>query len=82
MIITLIIGPYIIRKLQEMSFNMKSKGYEPDRHKQKEGTPTMGGVIIVGAAVFSTVLWADLKNSYVWIVLFCLYCIRFPRVRG
>jgi len=70
MIITLIIGPYVIRKLQEMSFNMKSKGYEPDRHKQKEGTPTMGGIIIVGSAVFSTLLWADLTNQYVWIVLF------------
>ena len=44
--------------------------YEPDRHKQKEGTPTMGGVIIVGSAVFSSLLWADLKNPYLWIVLF------------
>jgi len=49
---------------------MKSKGYEPDRHKAKEGTPTMGGVIIVGAAVFSSLLWCDLRNPYVWIVLF------------
>jgi len=70
MIITLLIGPYVIRKLKEMSFNMKSKGYEPDRHKVKEGTPTMGGVIIVGSAVFSSLLWADLKNPYIWIVLF------------
>jgi len=70
MLVTLIIGPVVIRRLKEMSFSMKSKGYEPDRHKQKEGTPTMGGVIIVGAAVLSTLLWADLKNYYVWIVLF------------
>lgn len=70
MIITLLIGPYMIRKLKEMSFNMKSKGYEPDRHKQKEGTPTMGGVIIVGSAVLSTLLWANLENPYIWIVLF------------
>lgn len=70
MIITLLIGPYVIRRLKEMSFSMKSKGYEPERHKTKEGTPTMGGVIIVGSAVISSVLWADLRNPYVWIVLF------------
>jgi phospho-N-acetylmuramoyl-pentapeptide-transferase len=70
MLITLIVGPYAIRKLKEMSFSMKSKGYEPDRHKTKEGTPTMGGVIIVGSAVVSSLLWADLKNGYLWIVLF------------
>lgn len=70
MLITLIVGPYAIRKLKEMSFNMKSKGYEPDRHKAKEGTPTMGGIIIVGSAVFSSLLWADLTNAYLWITLF------------
>ncbi|PLX66042.1 MAG: phospho-N-acetylmuramoyl-pentapeptide-transferase [Denitrovibrio sp.] len=70
MIITIIIGPYVIRKLREMSFNMQSKGYEPERHKTKEGTPTMGGVIILGSAVCSCLLWADLKNPYIWIVLF------------
>ncbi|ADD68966.1 phospho-N-acetylmuramoyl-pentapeptide-transferase [Denitrovibrio acetiphilus DSM 12809] len=70
LLITLLIGPYAIRRLQEMSFNMKSKGYEPDRHKEKEGTPTMGGIIIVGSAVFSCLLWADLHNAYIWITLF------------
>lgn len=70
MIVTIIVGAYVIRKLREMSFSMKSKGYEPERHKKKEGTPTMGGVIILGSALFSSLLWADLKNPYVWIVLF------------
>jgi len=70
MILTLVVGPYVIRKLKELSFNMKSKGYEPETHKVKEGTPTMGGIIIVGTAVLSTLLWADLTNYYVWIVLF------------
>ncbi|MGD9808852.1 MAG: phospho-N-acetylmuramoyl-pentapeptide-transferase [Deferribacterales bacterium] len=70
MLITLIVGPYAIRRLRELSFNMKSKGYEPDRHKAKEGTPTMGGIIIVGSATITTLLWADLRNPYVWITLF------------
>jgi phospho-N-acetylmuramoyl-pentapeptide-transferase len=75
MIITLVVGPYVIRRLRELSFNMKSKGYEPDSHKEKEGTPTMGGIVIVGTATFTTVLWADLTNSFVWITLFvfCAY---------
>ncbi|MGE4317609.1 MAG: phospho-N-acetylmuramoyl-pentapeptide-transferase [Deferribacterales bacterium] len=68
--ITLIMGPFVIRKLKDMSFSMKSKGYEPERHKVKEGTPTMGGIMIVGSAALSTLLWADLKNPYIWIVLF------------
>lgn len=68
--ITLIVGPYVIRKLKDMSFNMKAKGYEPERHKVKEGTPTMGGIMIVGSAVLSTLLWADLRNPYIWIILF------------
>ncbi|TCK58218.1 phospho-N-acetylmuramoyl-pentapeptide-transferase [Seleniivibrio woodruffii] len=69
LVITLVFGPYVIRKLKEMSFSMKSKGYEPERHKVKEGTPTMGGVMIVGSAAISTLLWADLRNPYIWIVL-------------
>lgn len=73
LLITLIVGPYAIRRLKEMSFHMKSKGYEPDRHKKKEGTPTMGGVIIVGSAMVSCLLWADLKDPYVWIVLFVFF---------
>lgn len=70
LVITLVVGPYVIRKLKEMSFSMHTKGYEPERHKIKEGTPTMGGVLIVGSAALSTLLWADLKNPYIWIVLF------------
>jgi phospho-N-acetylmuramoyl-pentapeptide-transferase len=70
LVITLIIAPFIIRKLKEMAFSMKSKGFEPATHKVKEGTPTMGGIMIVIAGTVSTLLWADLKNPYIWITIF------------
>ncbi|HAL86497.1 MAG TPA: phospho-N-acetylmuramoyl-pentapeptide-transferase, partial [Deferribacteraceae bacterium] len=60
LVITLLIAPFIIRKLKEMAFSMKSKGFEPATHKVKEGTPTMGGIMIVIAGTVSTLLWADL----------------------
>jgi phospho-N-acetylmuramoyl-pentapeptide-transferase len=56
--------------LKNMEFSMKAKGFEPSNHKVKEGTPTMGGIMIVIAGSVSTLLWADLSNAYVWITIF------------
>ncbi|WP_022852006.1 phospho-N-acetylmuramoyl-pentapeptide-transferase [Limisalsivibrio acetivorans] len=74
LVITLIIGPFVIRKLKQLEFSMLSKEYGPKAHKSKEGTPTMGGVMIVIAGGLSTFLWADITNPYVWITLFTFFC--------
>jgi len=70
LVLTLVIGPFIIKWLKSLEFSMLSKGFEPESHRAKEGTPTMGGIMMVISGALTTILWADLKNPYVWIVLF------------
>ncbi|KAA0257858.1 phospho-N-acetylmuramoyl-pentapeptide-transferase [Deferribacter autotrophicus] len=69
-ILSIIFGPKIIKELKNMQISQKAKGYEPERHKEKEGTPTMGGILIILSSVISTLLWADLRNYYIWIVIY------------
>lgn len=74
LILSLYLGPIVIEKLKNLQLSQKAKGYEPERHKAKEGTPTMGGIFIILSAAISTILWADLKNLYIWIALFAFIC--------
>jgi phospho-N-acetylmuramoyl-pentapeptide-transferase len=68
--ISLLIGPFIIRRLREQQHGGTTVREDtPERHRAKRGTPTMGGVVILGALLGSTLLWANLKNRYVWVVL-------------
>jgi phospho-N-acetylmuramoyl-pentapeptide-transferase len=67
--IALVLGPWVIRRLQEMQIGQFIREEGPESHKAKAGTPTMGGVLIVIATVVPTLLWADLKNSYVLLTL-------------
>jgi phospho-N-acetylmuramoyl-pentapeptide-transferase len=66
------LGPMVIRWLRRMQKHgqpIREDG--PERHlTEKKGTPTMGGLLILGALTISTLLWADLRNGYVWAVLF------------
>jgi phospho-N-acetylmuramoyl-pentapeptide-transferase len=66
----LIFGPIIINFLKNLHIEQRVKGYEPERHKMKEGTPTMGGLLIIISVTLSAVLWSDLRNIYVWLVIF------------
>ena len=68
--ICFLLGPWVIRKLGEMQVGQFIRDDGPKSHYDKAGTPTMGGVLIVGAVAISTLLWSDLTNSFVWIVLF------------
>src|SRR5581483_10933287 len=65
--LALALGPWMIRKLREMSFGQHIREDGPQSHHKKAGTPTMGGVLILTAIVVPTVLWADLRNQYIWI---------------
>jgi phospho-N-acetylmuramoyl-pentapeptide-transferase len=67
--LSLIFGPLVIRKLTEFKFGQEIREESPASHQAKRGTPTMGGVMIIGSVFISTLLWADLKNPYVWIAL-------------
>jgi len=62
-------GPFVIRRLSLLKIGQPVRGYGMETHLSKSGTPTMGGVLILFAIAFSTVLWFDLANRFVWIVL-------------
>ncbi len=64
-----LLGPSVIRYLKAKKVGQAVREYGPQSHLKKDGTPTMGGVLILLAIAFSTLLWADLSNKYVWIVL-------------
>lgn len=70
LLITMLIGTLATNLLKRWKLSQIAKGYEPKRHKAKEGTPTMGGLIIITSSVIATILWADLQNHYIWITLF------------
>jgi phospho-N-acetylmuramoyl-pentapeptide-transferase len=65
----LIAGPFVIRRLTALKIGQPIRGYGMESHLSKSGTPTMGGVLILLCISISTLLWADLSNRFVWIVL-------------
>jgi phospho-N-acetylmuramoyl-pentapeptide-transferase len=75
--VSLLFGPRFIRKLAEMKAGQPIRDDGPKSHFSKAGTPTMGGTLILTAISVATLLWADLGNRYVWIVLFVLFAFGF-----
>ena len=69
LVIALMIGPWMIRKLTRKKIGQSVRELGPKSHYEKSGTPTMGGTLILVAIAFSTLLWADLGNRYIWVVL-------------
>ena len=69
---TLFLGPWFIRKIRAMQFGQVIREDGPKRHMQKSGTPSMGGILINGAIVAATLLWADIFNPYIWVCLIIL----------
>src|SRR5262249_24354805 len=67
--ISLAFGPGLVRKLREFQVGQVIRQEGPTSHRPKAGTPTMGGLLILTAALVPTLLWADLTNVYVWIAV-------------
>ena len=67
--VSLLAGPAIIRKLTQLKAGQVVRDDGPQSHLVKAGTPTMGGILILFAIATATLLWADLRNRYVWLVL-------------
>jgi phospho-N-acetylmuramoyl-pentapeptide-transferase len=67
--ISFIVGPAMIRKLTAYKIGQSVRDDGPQTHLVKKGTPTMGGALILVSVAITTILWADLENRYVWIVL-------------
>jgi phospho-N-acetylmuramoyl-pentapeptide-transferase len=70
LVLSFVIGPRMIKRLSVNQVGQPVREEGPDTHLLKAGTPTMGGALILMAIAFSTVLWADLDNKFVWVVLF------------
>ncbi|HDZ87167.1 MAG TPA: phospho-N-acetylmuramoyl-pentapeptide-transferase, partial [Nitrospirae bacterium] len=68
-IIVFFIGPWIIERLRRMSLTQRIRSDGPQTHTAKTGTPTMGGVLIHIAILLSVVLWGDLNNKYIWVMI-------------
>ncbi len=69
LVISFVIGPAMIRKLSQYNIGQTVRDDGPESHFSKAGTPTMGGALILVAIGFSTLLWSNLTNRYVWVVL-------------
>ncbi len=69
LLIGLVAGPRVIRKLAELKIGQAVRQYGPESHLNKNGTPTMGGALLLIGIGISTLLWADLGNRFVWVVL-------------
>jgi len=76
--LSLLVGPWMIRKLSLHQVGQTVRDDGPQTHLKKGGTPTMGGALIIVAIAVSTLLWADLSNRFVWVVL--LTCIAFGAI--
>ena len=70
LVISFILGPWLIERMRRIKLGQFIREEGPKSHQQKAGTPTMGGILINVAIVIPTLLWADILNPYIWIILF------------
>jgi len=77
LIIAFWLGPKVIRMLKKHQIGEAAKIEAPKTHLTKAGTPTMGGLIILGAILIPALLWADLSNGYVWLIIFVTAALGF-----
>ncbi|HSK70602.1 MAG TPA: hypothetical protein VK892_02820, partial [Pyrinomonadaceae bacterium] len=69
LLLSLLLGNKVIKKLAQLKFGQEIREEGPASHQEKRGTPTMGGVLIIGSVIVSTLLWARLDSVYLWIAL-------------
>ena len=69
LLLSLLLGGKVIKKLAALKFGQEIREEGPESHQVKKGTPTMGGILIIGSVFFSTVLWARLDSIYLWLAL-------------
>jgi phospho-N-acetylmuramoyl-pentapeptide-transferase len=69
LVLSFLLGPWVIERLSSLQIGQTIRKVGPESHFKKEGTPTMGGTLILIAIVLPTLLWADLRNGYIWVAL-------------
>jgi phospho-N-acetylmuramoyl-pentapeptide-transferase len=73
LILSLLLGPWLIRLLRKREIGQEIRSDGPQSHYTKKGTPSMGGVLIIGATLISSLLWGNLGNFYVWIAMATMF---------
>jgi phospho-N-acetylmuramoyl-pentapeptide-transferase len=73
LLISFILGPWLIERMRRIKLGQFIREEGPKSHQAKAGTPTMGGILINVAILIPTILWADILNPYIWIILFVTF---------
>lgn len=73
MLISFLLGPWVIRMLKKYQLGEEISPYGPESHQNKRGTPSMGGILIIASTLIPTLLWADLSNTHVLIVMSTMF---------
>lgn len=73
LMISFILGPWLIERMRRIKLGQYIRAEGPKSHQMKAGTPTMGGILINIAILIPTILWADISNPYIWIILFVTF---------
>jgi len=73
LVISLVLGPWLVRKLRDFQIGQIIRQEGPQSHRAKAGTPTMGGLLIMAASLGPTLLWADLSNPFIWIAMGAMF---------
>ena len=76
LILSILLGPALIRFLTRIQYSQSIRGDGPESHKAKSGTPTMGGLIIISSLIISSLLWTDFQNPYIFKDIY-LYTLKF-----
>ena len=71
-VLSLVVGPWLIRRLRGFQIGQVVRQDGPASHKPKAGTPTMGGLLILAAVFVPTLAWADLTNPFIWIAVIAM----------
>src|SRR5499426_2894815 len=69
LLISLLLGPWLITRLREFQIGQHIREEGPQSHQKKAGTPTMGGLLIVVSIIVPTLLWTNLRNRFIWLLL-------------
>ncbi len=77
LLISFLLGPWLIGRLRDLQIGQFIREEGPKSHQSKAGTPTMGGLLIVGSTIVPTLLWGDLENEYVWLAVFTMLVFGF-----
>ena len=75
--ISLLAGPWFIRTMESMQMGQSVRSDGPKSHLSKSGTPTMGGIMMVSAIIIATLLWADIRNKYIILMLVSVLWLGF-----